>query len=151
MGLLRFEDGNSFASGVLRYTYRPINDETTNRIIIPILIGNSVSIDAVLDTGAPYVILDPNIAPLAGFNSKSVLFEEKMLIRGKKLAGKIARLSFTLRADEGEDMDVQATVFVPNDIDRWDNFPSFLGQAGFLERIRFAIDPNEDKFYFGAP
>jgi len=28
-------------------------------------------------------------------------------------------------------------------------FPSFLGLTGFLERIKFAADPNTDTFYFG--
>ncbi|MEI6330530.1 MAG: hypothetical protein WCP16_14930 [Pseudanabaena sp. ELA645] len=151
MGLLQFKDGNSFASGALTYTYRPINSqETTNRIIIPIEIGNGIKIEAVLDTGAPYVILDPNLAPLAGFTPELVLSEESMLIRGVKLSGKIARLGFSLRADEGDDMDIEATGFVPDSADLWNNFPSFLGQAGFLERIRFAIDPTQDKFYFGT-
>jgi len=45
MGLLQFQGGNSFASGVLTYAYRPINSqETTNRIIIPIEIGNGIKI-----------------------------------------------------------------------------------------------------------
>jgi len=150
MGILQFKDGNAFASGVLRYAYRPINShETTNRIIIPIEIGNGIKTEAVLDTGAPLVILNPNLAPLAGFTGASVIGTEIMNIRGVKLSGKIARLRFTLRADEGEDIDVEATVFVPDRPDQWNDFPSFLGQAGFLERIRFAIDPNEDKFYFG--
>jgi len=150
MGLLQFTGGTSFASGVLRYDYRPINEETTNRIIIQIEIISGYKIEAVLDTGAPYVILNPKFAPLAGFSPESVLFEENMVVRGIKLAGKIARLRFTLKADEGDDLDIEATVFVPNDIDQWNDFPSFLGQAGFLERIRFAIDPTENKFYFGA-
>jgi len=151
MGLLQFKDGNSFASGVLSYAYRPINsEETTNRIIIPIVIGANIKIEAVLDTGAPYVILNPDLAPAAGFTSASVLSTETMNIRGVKLSGKIARLGFTLRADEGEDIDVEATAFVPDRSDQWNNFPSFLGQAGFLERICFALDPNENKFYFGT-
>jgi predicted aspartyl protease len=152
MGLLQFKDGNSFASGVLTYTYRPINpQETSNRIIIiPIEIGNGIKIEAVIDTGAPYVILDPNLAPLAGFTPELVLSEEIMLIREVKLSGKIARLGFSLRADEGDDMDIEATVFVPDSAEQWNNFPPFLGQAGFLERIRFAIDPTQDKFYFGT-
>ena len=45
MGLLQFQDVNSFASGVLTYAYRPVNSqETTNRIIIPIEIGNGIKI-----------------------------------------------------------------------------------------------------------
>jgi len=149
-GILQFKDGNAFASGVLSYTYRPINShETTNRIIIPIEIGNGIKIEAVLDTSAPLVILDPNLAPLAGFTEASVLATETMNIRGVKLSGKIARLGFTLRADEGDDIDVEPTVFGPDRSDQWNDFPSFLGQAGFLERIRFIIDPKEDKFHFG--
>ncbi len=151
MELLQFTSGTSFASGALRYDYRPINDETTNRIIIPIETISGYKIEAVLDTGAPYVILNPRFANLAGFTPELMLFEENMLIRGIKLAGKIARLRFTLRADEGDDLDIEATVFVPDDAERWNDFPSFLGQAGFLERIRFEIDPTENKFYFGAP
>jgi hypothetical protein len=31
----------------------------------------------------------------------------------------------------------------------WD-LPNFLGLSGFLERIRFAVDPGSNLFYFGA-
>jgi len=153
MELLQFNDGNSFASGVLRYEYRSISNDTTNRILIPIEIESGIKIEAVLDTGAPYPILDPNLAPLAGYTRRLALDNMTMNIRGAKLLGKIARLMFTLRADKGNDMHVQATVFIPDSTELWElyNFPSFLGQAGFLERIRFAIDPTENKFYFGTP
>ena len=76
-----------------------------------------------------------------------------MQIRRKQTwKGKIARLDFILKADEGTDLDFQSTVFVPDDAEDWNRLklPSFLGQVGFLERIRFAIDPNENKFYFGS-
>ncbi|MBD2182745.1 hypothetical protein H6G03_17015 [Planktothrix sp. FACHB-1375] len=72
-----------------------------------------------------------------------------MLIRGMRLDGSIARMSITFRAQEGESLTQEATVFVPDVEEYWGNFPSFIGLAGFLERIRFAIDPLTDTFYFG--
>jgi hypothetical protein len=82
MGLLQFStNGNSFASGVLKYAYRPATpQDTTNRIIIPIEIGNGAQIEAVLDTGAPYPILDINIARLAGYTPESVLAASLALV-----------------------------------------------------------------------
>ncbi|HAX76687.1 MAG TPA: hypothetical protein DCY88_12800 [Cyanobacteria bacterium UBA11372] len=47
-------------------------------------------------------------------------------------------------------VDVQATVFVPDREELWGNFPYFIGLGGFLERIRFAFDPASDTFYFGS-
>ena len=55
-----------------------------------------------------------------------------------------------LEASLGEDLDVDATVFVPRlePGDIW-NYPNFIGWDGFLNRIKFAIDPTESAFYFG--
>ena len=50
-----------------------------------------------------------------------------------------------LHADEGESLDVEATVFQSPD---WRG-PSFLGYQGLLQRIRFAVDPETNLFYFG--
>ncbi|OCR01344.1 hypothetical protein BCD67_12460 [Oscillatoriales cyanobacterium USR001] len=73
-----------------------------------------------------------------------------MLIRGMRLDGSIIRVNMTLPADEGDDLDVDATVFIPDVEEYWGNFPSFIGQIGFLERMRFAVDPATDTFYFGT-
>ncbi|WP_017717414.1 hypothetical protein [Kamptonema formosum] len=73
-----------------------------------------------------------------------------MLIRGMRLSGFVVRLNIRLKAEEGEDLDVDSTVFVPDSEVLWGNFPSFIGLTGFLERIRFALDPNTDTFYFGS-
>jgi hypothetical protein len=73
-----------------------------------------------------------------------------MLVRGKKLEGSLIRLNITLVAELGENLTVDATTFVPDSEAVWDNFPCFIGLSGFLERIRFAIDPNTDTFYFGS-
>ncbi len=72
-----------------------------------------------------------------------------MLIRGMRLEGFVVRLNIKLVAREGQDLDVDSTVFVPEVEEYWGDFPSFIGLTGFLERIRFAIDPSTDTFYFG--
>ena len=33
--------------------------------------------------------------------------------------------------------------------ERWGELPSFLGLMGCLERMRFAVDPLDNTFYFG--
>ena len=52
----------------------------------------------------------------------------------------------TLVADEGDSVEVDSTVFVSV------NGPAgnFIGYTGFLERIRFAIDPQDNAFIFGG-
>ena len=59
--------------------------------------------------------------------------------------GQLYRGLITLLADEGSPLDVEATVFVTPD---WPG-PNFLGYQGLLQRIRFAVDPESNRFYFG--
>jgi hypothetical protein len=59
--------------------------------------------------------------------------------------GRLHRGLITLLADTGEPLDVPSTVFVTPD---WPG-PNFLGYQGLLQRIRFAVDPESNLFYFG--
>lgn len=146
---LLFPNGDSFATGALPYAYRPATEfETTNRIILLVQI-EGITTEAVVDTGAPYVICAPRTARQAGFTRDDVFERTTMLVRGMRLEGGFIRLIISLPAQKGEDLDVQATAFVPDVEEYWGDFPSFLGLTGFLERIRFAVDPNTDTFYFG--
>lgn len=146
---LLLKNGESFATGAIYYDYRGATErETTNRIIIGVEI-EGIMTEAVIDTGAPYVICPPRVAKQAGVDRAWALDEMVMLVRGMRLSGIRVRMNISLRADEGEDLDVDATVFVPDVEEYWGDFPAFLGLTGFLERIRFAIDPNTDTFYFG--
>lgn len=149
MTLLFFAGGESFATGATGYDYRPATvTETTNRIILEVQF-EGIPCLAVVDTGAPYVICAPEVALDAGVDPMSALERKTMLIRGMRLEGFVVRLNMTLKAEIGEDLNVDATVFVPEVPEYWGDFPSFIGLTGFLERIRFAVDPNEDMFYFG--
>lgn len=147
--LLQTPGGDTFATGAIRYSYRPVSaTETTNRIILLVEIAGILT-EAVVDTGAPYAICAPQIAILAGFERAYALVRMRMLIRGMQLEGSLTRLSIKLLAIEGDDLTVDATVFVPDIEEYWGNFPSFIGLTGFLERLRFAVDPSTDTFYFG--
>ncbi|MCL1473685.1 retroviral-like aspartic protease family protein [Argonema antarcticum] len=149
MTLLFFANEETFACGATGYEYRPVTQtENTNRIILEVEIQGIPTI-AVVDTGAPYVICAPKVALEAGVARASALETRTMLIRGMRLDGFIVRLNIRLVAREGENLDVDSTVFVPEVEEYWGDFPSFIGLTGFLERMRFAIDPSTDTFYFG--
>ncbi len=148
--LLLFPDGSSFATGAMPYQYIPvIPTESANRIILRVEVGG-ISIQTVVDTGAPYAIFPPSVARFGGFNPAVILGRERMLIRGMRLDGSIDRIPIKLVASLGDNLDVMATVFVPDSEDMWGDFPAFIGLGGVLDRIRFAVDPNEDMFYFGS-
>jgi hypothetical protein len=150
MSLLLFPAREYFAIGAINYAYRPaITNDTTNRIIIGVYVEDSIT-EAVLDTGAAYPIISPKIAKQAGLDRVKPLERKRMLVRGMWLEGSIIRLNMTLPADEGEDLTVDATAFIPDVEEYWGDFPGFIGQLGFLERIRYAVDPGTDTFYFGT-
>lgn len=150
MTLLLFSDGESFATGAMRYDYAPATpSETTSRIILTVAVENVIT-DAIVDTGAPDPIIAPRVARQAGLDLVNPLDRITMMVRGMRLEGSVIRLTMTLIAEEGVDHNIDATAFVPDIEESWGNFPSFIGQIGFLERIRYAIDPTNDTFYFGS-
>ncbi|RLC10701.1 MAG: hypothetical protein DRI57_20015 [Deltaproteobacteria bacterium] len=65
--------------------------------------------------------------------------------------GELHRVSITLLADpgQGDELTIESTTFVSEE---WEG-PVVLGYRGFLERMRFALDPGiipgEQIFYFG--
>lgn len=128
---LLFSNEDTFATGATNYDYRPATStETSNRIILQVEIQN-VPTEAIVDTGAPYVICPPRIAKEAGFEEVEPLERLTMLVRGMRREGKIIRMGIKLLADEGENLTVDATAFVPDVEEYWGNFPAFLGLTGF--------------------
>ncbi len=149
--LLMFQDGRSFAQGAYNYLYRPVSSgETTPRIIIEVQI-EGVQAQAIVDTGGAYLVCDPQIADLLGLDPADALGTDRLSIRGVSVPGSIHRIFLTLLAHEGQSMKIEVTAFVPHPEPslKWD-LPSFMGLSGCLERLRFAVDPITDTFYFGA-
>jgi hypothetical protein len=73
---------------------------------------------------------------------------ERVRIRTKDGAfeGRLERASLELVADEGDALNFEATVWVCPD---WRG-GTFLGYAGLLDHIRFAVDPSDNSFHFGS-
>ncbi|MFL6235648.1 MAG: hypothetical protein ACJ76N_21100 [Thermoanaerobaculia bacterium] len=59
--------------------------------------------------------------------------------------GDLYRVPLFFEALDGEALDIEATVFVSPS---WPG-ENFLGYEGLLQRIRFAVDPEVNLFYFG--
>jgi len=148
--MLRFSDGRIFATGKAGYQYRPVSQQDDNRILLQVRIDD-LPLLAVVDTGSPYVIIQPAYARLMSLDSSPALDEKRLRIRGNLFRGSLHRLPLLIPAVEGESMQLEVTAFVPQtDEETWGDLPSFLGMMGCLERLRFAVDPQGDVFYFGA-
>jgi hypothetical protein len=142
-----------FAEGVVEYRdYDP--SQNHSRIMIPVRFGDYPNIIfAVMDTGAPWCILAPNLASRAriDYYSEEVI-DYVLVIRGSTMRGLVhTNVPIHIDALKGQGVTVPSTVFIPELAPGqvWD-LPNFLGLSGFLERIRFAVDPGNNLFYFGA-
>jgi hypothetical protein len=149
--LLASADGTPFCEGACPYSSRPATSgESLNRIFIPIQIG-AFTTDAALDTGGSFLILDPSVAEdLIGLRPEASLGTEVLMIRGERIRGHLYRVRVQLPATSGSGIEFEATVLVP-ELDshlQW-GLPTFLGWHCCMERIRFAVDPDQQTFFFG--
>ncbi len=136
-----------FATGSSRYLdARPGFDEPEPRIYVKFrLAGVELPFLALLDTGAHFCILNRDVSELIQDQLTNRLREVTLRTAHGPGRGELYRYPIQLLADEGENLDVTATVFVSPD---W-QAPSFFGYSGFLDRVRFGIDPRSNGFYFG--
>jgi predicted aspartyl protease len=101
---------------------------------------------AVLDTGADWSVIQTEVAKALGLLERDG--EPKtMTSRLGKHHGKLVRVNAELVAEEGESVQLDSTVFVCED---WPA-GTFVGYHGLLERVRFAVDPEQNAFLFGMP
>jgi len=150
--LLRFDNGDPYATGAAPYTYRPATErETSPRIILTVSINNFETL-AFVDTGGVFAIIDPEIGHHLNLNPEDGAPAPKLYWRGETISGVLHRVSLTLLADIGDSLTIDATAFIPQLAPRqgWPgDFPCILGMSGCFERLRFAVDPATDTFYFG--
>lgn len=145
---------SQFATGVTYYRDDYPGEEGRSLIVLAVIVEKNLTIEAVVDTGAPWCVLDPQIAEQVGVSAETTYASSadrvSIGIRGYTLYGALHRMRIGFyNEQEGNDLEVEATVFVP-DLHagaEWD-LPNFIGLNGFLERIRFAVDPAENAFYF---
>jgi hypothetical protein len=117
------------------------------RIIIPVTIESvDEPVLSVVDTGAPWCIFEPIVAKALTRKFVPLQRQVSLSTRLGLIHGALFRTGVTIPTDEGKSLDVEATVFVSPD---WPG-PNFIGYQRLLQRIRFAVDPETNLFYFGS-
>ncbi len=148
----QFPDGEAFTTSAASYMYRPATpNETTPRVVLDVAV-EGIHTEAMVDTGGVYLLCHSLLASRLNLDGADALSGPSVILfRGVSVQGRLYRLGITLLADEGGDVPFQATAFVPEyqEAEHWGALPSILGFYGCLERIRMAIDPVTETFYFG--
>jgi hypothetical protein len=136
-----------FATGGVRYVDTPETYPMSEaRIVIPVTLKSVARpVLAVVDTGAPWCIFEPLVAQTLTRSFMPLQGQVSLSTRWGVVRGALYRGTVTISADEGDSLDVESTVFLSPD---WRG-PNFIGYQGLLQRIRFAVDPETNLFYFG--
>ena len=144
-------DGEPFCVG--RATYRdtpPASPGASPRIYVKIeLEGDDGAVMplALLDTGAEWSVVDREIAESVGLTGADGL---AITLRHKngESSGRLVKANVRLVADEGVDLVVEATVFIPDENN--DVGGTFLGYTALLEQVKLGLDPQNNQIYFGG-
>ena len=135
-----------FATGASTFADTAPGTQYEAKIFVPVRLGGlDVDVTAMVDTAAPWCVLEGALASLMSDGNTILAPRQVLSSRLGVHTGDLCRTSVTLLADEGESLTVDATVFVCPD---WSG-PNLIGYNGLLERIRFAVDPSLNMFYFG--
>lgn len=98
-----------------------------------------------LDTAAEWCVLPKEAVRTLELDPESGE-QVRLETRFGLFSGGLQRLPLTFVATEGQELAIDATWFVNAD---WPG-PLVLGWKGCLERTRFALDPAEERLYFGS-
>jgi hypothetical protein len=101
--------------------------------------------DGLLDPAAEWCVLTPRIARDLSLLSDTGEGDTRLHSRFGTITGDLIRIPLIFPSVEGEKVTVDATWFVSAD---WPG-PLVIGWKGCLERLRFALDPGDESFYFG--
>ena len=139
--------GQPFATGGAEfYDAYPNREEPLPRVYIQFQPGGvPYQFLALLDTGAHYCILNEEAARLTRAHLTTPIGHVRLKTAHGPVQGDLHTHHVRLIAEEGEHLDVNCTVLVPQG---W-QAPSVIGYVGLLERFRVAIDPQINRVYFG--
>jgi hypothetical protein len=144
LGDVLFTQGRSKFSDSIPGRFEP-----TAKVYVKLrLPGVERTVLAQLDTGAAWSILDTGIAKELRLLDGSEGERRRLRTPFGTRDGHLVRLPLTLVADEGDSLETEGVFFVCRD---WPVDLTFLGYAGLLDSIRFALDAQANHFYFGAP
>lgn len=146
-GGILLRSGEPFATGACRYfDAYPDREERLARIYVQYQPeGVPFELLALLDTGAHYCLLNEDAARLTRRHLTTPLGEIAVRTAHGPVRGDLYAHRIRLIAEEGEPLDIESTLFLPP---AWHG-PSILGYTGSLDRMRFAVDPEINHFYFG--
>jgi hypothetical protein len=133
LGRVKFSDSASWSSDPTPKIYVKITPEDLDNIVLL----------AAVDTGAPWSILDEDIADSLNLFDGDGERKTVTTWRGR-IEGRLERVGIRLHADDGSSLDLEATFLVARG---WRG--NFLGYGGLLQHIRFAVDATNNFFYFG--
>jgi len=106
--------------------------------------GQLPAVHALLDTGSQWCVIQADLAHALGYDATPDPHVRPLHTRFGRFSGRLERMPLVFEADEGDEFEVEATWFVA---EGWPG-PPVIGWKGGLERMRFALDPSEDAFYF---
>lgn len=140
-------NGQSFAPNVARYYEegRSLGSGQTS-IHVQIIIQGAIKITTLarLDPATPWVVLNGELTDTLGLGAHGPSIH--LQTAAGRMKGTLERYPIVLAAEKGQSLEIDATLFVCSEWRRG----NFLGYTGLFERIRFAIDPATQLFYFGS-
>ena len=145
--MLQRPNGVPFTTGRSSYLDH-IEGHPHNRICVSVRFAQLPRTLAVIDTGASWCVLSKEQAEVEDSNYRQTATEAiELVIRRDQVSGVLVRWPVTLCAEEGDDLIIESTIFIPDDDLP---LPNFIGLDGLLNRINFAVDPQKRHFFFGV-
>ena len=146
-GLLFTASGEPFATGSAEYLdAHPEIREPLPRIYLEFLPeGTDISFVALMDSGGHYCILNADVVNEIGHCLTESFGQTRLRTSYGTYRGDLYIHGITLVAQQGDPLRFDATVFVSPE---WEG-PCFIGYTGALDRMCSALNPWDNRFYFG--
>ena len=109
-------------------------------------INSDIAFPALLDTGGHYCILNEEAAEAAAGLLTTDLGTIALQTARGRVKGSLYLIRIEIFAELGEDLDLEVVALVAPG---W-RAPSIIGYSGALDRFRFAVDPQNNRFLFAC-
>lgn len=140
-------------------------DERGTKIVVslqaPDKDGDHTYLSFILDTGAPWCVLDPQWS--RRLQSEDTGERVRLSLRGRTFRGPLLRIPLTFGHLAAERLEIEATVLVPEeeligvmgDAEQWEPIgdwqrPNFLGLSA-MDRMWWALQPDKNALYLTRP
>lgn len=151
--MLSYSNGGDFSVGSAPYAYLPVTErDQHNRITIEVEVGGFPT-RAMIDTGGVFLICSGEMSRQINLHWGQGQATRPLLWRNLRLDGELNRVTVAIPAMVGNSVNIDATVFIPDErsLEDWPiEYPCVLGMDRCLDRLRFAIEPGPDTFYFSV-